>query len=172
MVFGIVLVLLLPLTAQAAGADIVPDEPQSDEAAEPQVPEAIRLAREYIQALTERNYNTLNRFYSRETEFEDKTAGKKVNGATDILTFLRRIHVYTLAYSFEPDHIFHSGSLVVLIGTYRYRSRGDLFGKPGQTIELTIPGVTTLELDMEEKRIKKHLDLLDYDAMRDQLASQ
>ncbi|WP_417349690.1 nuclear transport factor 2 family protein [Ferrimonas sp.] len=172
LILGIVLALLLPSTAWAAGADIVPDEPASSEPAEPAVPEAISLSQEYILALTGRNYNSLNRFYSRETVFEDKTASKKVTGATDILTFLRRIHVYTLSYSFEPDHIFHSGSLVVLIGTYRYRSRGDLFGKPGKTIELTIPGVTTLELDMDEKQIKKHVDLLDYDAMRDQLASQ
>ncbi|WP_084144546.1 nuclear transport factor 2 family protein [Ferrimonas kyonanensis] len=170
--FGIMVLALISAPLWAAGADIVPDQDPVTAEAKIEIPAPILLAQDYIKALTHRDYNKLSRFYSRETKFNDRTASKTITGGSDILTFLRRIHVYTLDYSFEPDHVFHSGDLVVMIGTYRYKSRGDLFGKPGQTIELTIPGVTTLDLDMEEKEIKSHVDLLDYDTMRDQLANQ
>ncbi|TKB54766.1 nuclear transport factor 2 family protein [Ferrimonas aestuarii] len=161
--------MLFSIIAGQAKADIVPEQV---EAPSKQIPDAIQLANEYLAALTARDYGKLSRFYSRETKFVDRTAKKTLTGGSDILTFLRRIHVYTLDYSFEVDHAFHSGSLVVYIGTYKYKSRGDLFGKPGQNIELQIPGVTTIEVDLNDREIKTHTDLLDYDTMRDQLAAQ
>ncbi len=144
-------------------------EPQAQSDYGPaEIPE-LALAERYIQALTSLNFSRLSRFYDRETLFEDKTAGKSLVGRRDILTFLRRVHSYTQEYEFVPDHTFANGSLVVLVGSYYYRARGDLFGYPGETITLVLPGVTTLRVDMEHQRISEHIDLFDYGAMKDQL---
>ncbi|GAA5192135.1 nuclear transport factor 2 family protein [Ferrimonas gelatinilytica] len=136
-----------------------------------QIPE-MALAERYIEALTSLNFNQLSRFYDRETLFEDKTAGKSLVGRRDILTFLRRVHSYTREYEFVPSHTFANGSLVVMIGSYYYQARGDLFGYPGETITFVLPGVTTLKVDMENQRISEHIDMFDYGAMKDQLKLQ
>ncbi|SHH93806.1 nuclear transport factor 2 family protein [Ferrimonas marina] len=156
--------LWLSLTTLAWAEQPGPPEPVS-----PDLPEAIVLAQNYMDALTNRDYSRLSRFYDRETEWYDRTAGKKLTGRRDIITFLRRVHSYTQEYYFVSDHTFYNGSLVVMIGSYYYKARGDLFGYPGKSITFSLPGVTTLKLDMENQRVDEHLDLLDYATMKDQL---
>lgn len=137
----------------------------------PQKPAAIQLAEEYMAALTNRNYSRLSQFYDRETVLTDQMAGKTLTGRREILSFLRRIHTYTQEYYFNADHMFYKGSRVVMIGNYYYKARGDLFGYPGESVTFSLPGVTTLKLDMENRRIEEQIDLLDYHTMEDQLSS-
>ncbi|MCK8043718.1 nuclear transport factor 2 family protein [Shewanella sp. 1CM18E] len=136
------------------------------------MPKEQQLAIKYIQALTHQDYSGLSRFYNRESIFNDRTAGRKYIGKRHILQFLKRAHRGVLEYNFNIEHMFNSGSLVVLIGNYRYKGPGELFGKPGRIIDIAIPGVTTLKLDMTHERIKEHQDLMDYQTMADQLAVQ
>ncbi|GAA4886231.1 nuclear transport factor 2 family protein [Ferrimonas pelagia] len=157
---GTILALVLSVTLPLWAAD----GPQG-----PQLPAQLMLAERYMQALTQRNYNQLARFYDRDTVWHDQTANKKITGRRDIIAFQRRVHTYTQEYEFVSDHAFYNGNLVVMIGSYYYKARGDLFGHPGESILFSLPGVTTLKLDMDKQRIKQHTDLLDYRSMKDQL---
>ncbi len=157
----LLLILCLPLFASAA----------EDVDAAPKKPDAIQLAEEYMAALTNRNYSKLAQFYDRETVLTDQMAGKTLTGRREILSFLRRIHTYTQEYHFNADHLFYKGSRVVMIGNYYYKARGDLFGYPGESITFSLPGITTLKLDMENRRIEEQIDYLDYHTMEDQLSS-
>ncbi|MBY5993574.1 nuclear transport factor 2 family protein [Ferrimonas balearica] len=159
--FLLILLLSLPLGALAA-EEVDPS---------PQTPEAIQLAQDYMAALTNRNYSQLAQYYDRESVLTDRMAGKSITGRRDILAFLRRVHTYTQEYYFNSDHLFYKGSRVVMIGNYYYKARGDLFGYPGQSITFALPGVTTLKLDLENRRIEEHIDFLDYATMEDQLSS-
>ncbi|MCL1144962.1 nuclear transport factor 2 family protein [Shewanella sp. 10N.261.52.F9] len=136
------------------------------------MPKEQQLAIKYIQALTHQDYANLSGFYNRESIFNDRTAGRKYTGKRHILQFLKRAHRGVLEYNFNIEHMFNSGSLVVLIGNYRYKGPGELFGKPGRIIDIAIPGVTTLSLDMTHERVKEHQDLMDYQTMADQLSVQ
>lgn len=136
------------------------------------MPKEQQLAVKYIQALTSQDYAKLTSFYSRDSVFNDRTAKRKYTGKRHILQFLKRAHRGVLEYSFNVEHMFNSGSLVVLIGNYRYKGPGEQFGKPGRIIDIAIPGVTTLSLDMTNNRIKEHQDLMDYQTMSDQLSTQ
>ncbi|QIZ78740.1 ester cyclase [Ferrimonas lipolytica] len=158
--FAITLSLLIAAGAVAEEQG-PPEEPT-------QAPE-LELANRYINALTERNFRTLRRMLHRETKFKDEMAGKDVTGTRDILMFLKRVHTYTESYAFVIDHQFFKGSEVVMIGSYYYQARGDLFGMPGKLITLTIPGVTMLDVDVDEQRIDEHVDILDYATMKAQL---
>ncbi|BAJ00879.1 nuclear transport factor 2 family protein [Shewanella violacea] len=131
-----------------------------------------QLAVKYIQAVTEHDYQALNAFYDRDSVFKDRTASKTYTGRRHIINFLRRAHQGVLEYAFNIEHMFNSGSLVVMIGSYHYRGPGDQFGKPGKIIDLAIPGVTTINLDMTNQRVEQHVDLMDYQTMADQLAVQ
>ncbi|SQH75567.1 conserved protein of unknown function [Shewanella benthica] len=131
-----------------------------------------QLAVKYIQAVTDHDYQALYAFYDRNSVFKDRTAGKTYTGRRHIISFLRRAHQGVLEYGFNIEHMFNSGSLVVMIGSYHYRGPGDQFGKPGKIIDLAIPGVTTVKLDMDNRRVEKHEDLMDYQTMADQLAVQ
>jgi len=137
-----------------------------------QMPIEQQLAVKYIQALTDHDYKTLFNFYNRDSVFNDKTASKKYTGRRHILSFLKRAHQGVLEYGFNIEHMFNSGSLVVMIGNYHYKGPGEQFGKPGKIIDLAIPGVTTVKLDMDTHRVKEHEDLMDYQTMADQLAGQ
>ncbi|WP_298769219.1 ester cyclase [uncultured Shewanella sp.] len=130
------------------------------------------MAVDYMDALTHQKFKKLNHYYNRDSIFFDKTANRKYIGKKDILYFLKRVQQGVLEYKFTIDHMFNSGSLVVMIGNYYYKGPGDLFGKPGKIINLAIPSVTMLTLDMKKRRIKEHQDLLDYQTMSDQLAIQ
>ncbi|GIU22580.1 nuclear transport factor 2 family protein [Shewanella schlegeliana] len=136
------------------------------------MPKEQQLAIKYIQALTRQDYTSLSAFYNRDSVFNDRTAGRTYTGKRHILQFLKRAHRGVLEYNFNIEHMFNSGSLVVLIGNYRYKGPGELFGKPGRIIDIAIPGVTTLRLDMTHQRVKEHQDLMDYQTMADQLAVQ
>ncbi|MCF1426809.1 MAG: ester cyclase [Shewanella sp.] len=131
-----------------------------------------QLAMKYMQALTSHNYNKLAQFYDRETVFFDRTAGRKYTGGTHILDFLRRAHKGVMEYRFNLEHMYNSGSLVVMIGSYYLKGPGEQFGKPGKIIEIAVSGVTCLELDTSKGRVKEHIDLIDYQTMADQLALQ
>ncbi|MBW3140659.1 nuclear transport factor 2 family protein [Ferrimonas balearica] len=157
----LLMMLFLPLLSQAA-EEVDPG---------PQKPAAIQLAEEYMAALTNRNYSKLAQFYDRETVLTDQMAGKSLTGSRDILAFLRRVHTYTQEYYFNADHLFYKGSRVVMIGNYYYKARGDLFGYPGESVTFSLPGVTTLKLDMENRRIEQQIDYLDYHTMEDQLSA-
>ncbi|MBR9726623.1 ester cyclase [Shewanella intestini] len=136
------------------------------------MPVAQQYAMQYIHALTHQDYKILRTFYSRDSLFYDKTANVKYKGARHILAFFTRAHSGVLEYRFDVDHMFNNGSLVVLIGSYRLRGPGEQYGKPGKVIDIAVPGVTTLKFDMDKKRIVEHIDLMDYQTMSDQLASQ
>lgn len=137
-----------------------------------EMPAEQQLAVRYIQAVTDHDYQALNRFYNRESIFNDRTASKTYTGRRHIISFLRRAHQGVLEYDFNIEHMFNSGSLVVMIGSYHYKGPGEQFGKPGKIIDLAIPGVTTVKLDMDNHRVSKHEDLMDYQTMVDQLAVQ
>ncbi|NKF50918.1 nuclear transport factor 2 family protein [Shewanella sp. WXL01] len=131
-----------------------------------------QYALQYIQALTHHNYKELRKFYSRDSTFFDKTANVKYTGSRNIIEFFTRAHSGVLEYRFDLDHMFNHGSLVVLIGSYRLRGPGEQYGKPGKVIDIAVPGITTLKFDMDKKRVTEHIDLMDYQTMSDQLASQ
>lgn len=151
------ILVLMPLITQAKPGDM-PIEQQ--------------MAVKYIQALTDHDYRTLGTFYNRDSVFFDRTASKKYQGRRDILEFFERAHRGVLEYDFNIEHMYNAGSLVVMIGNYHYRGPGSLFGKPGKVIELAIPGVTTVKLDLTNHRVTAHEDLMDYQTMQDQLATQ
>ncbi|WP_410010867.1 nuclear transport factor 2 family protein [Shewanella sp. NFH-SH190041] len=136
------------------------------------MPAPQQLAMRYMQALTEHDYSKLEQFYDRESVFYDRTAGRKYKGERHILSFMRRAHRGVLEYDFNLEHMYNSGSFVVMIGSYHLKGPGEQFGKPGKIIEIAVPGVTTLSLDMARKRVKEHIDLIDYQTMSDQLAMQ
>ncbi len=136
------------------------------------MPKEQQLAVKYIKALTSQDYAKLTSFYNRDSVFNDRTAKRKYTGKRHILNFLKRAHRGVLEYNFNIEHMYNSGSLVVLIGNYHYKGPGEQFGKPGRIIDLAIPGVTTLSLDMTNNRVKEHQDLMDYQTMSDQLSTQ
>ncbi|MGL4476607.1 MAG: nuclear transport factor 2 family protein [Shewanella sp.] len=136
------------------------------------MPPEQQLAVQYIDAMSAHDYAALESFYDRETVFHDRTAKRKYIGQRHIIDFLKRAHEGVLEYRFNIEHMYNSGSLVVMIGSYQFKGPGDLFGKPGKIINVAIPGVTTLKLDMHLRRVKEHLDLIDYQTMQDQLQSQ
>ena len=136
------------------------------------MPKEQQLAINYMQTLTSYDFNQLSKYYDRETVFVDKTANKKYTGEKQIINFLRRAHQGVVEYRFNLEHMFNSGSLVVLMGSYYLKGPGDQFGKPGKIIEIAVPGVTSLKLDTDKGRIKEHADLIDYQTMTDQLAVQ
>ncbi|WP_376708363.1 ester cyclase [Shewanella surugensis] len=151
------LFLFVNFSAKASNGDMPPEQ---------------KMAVDYMNALTHQQFYKLNHYYNRDSVFYDKTANRKYIGRKNILSFLQRVQQGVLEYKFNIDHMFNSGSLVVLIGNYYYKGPGDLFGKPGKIITLAIPSVTMLTLDLGKKRIKEHQDLLDYQTMSDQLTIQ
>ncbi|WP_405127344.1 nuclear transport factor 2 family protein [Shewanella donghaensis] len=136
------------------------------------MPKEQQLAVRYIKALTDHDYQNLRRFYNRDSVFFDKTANVKYTGARNIIDFFERAHEGILEYQFNIEHMFNTGSLIVLIGNYHLRGPGDQFGKPGKIIEIAVPGVTTLKFDMKTERMTEQIDLMDYQTMSDQLESQ
>ncbi|QSX34686.1 nuclear transport factor 2 family protein [Shewanella avicenniae] len=136
------------------------------------MPREQRLAISYIQALTGHDYQTLENFYSRESVFNDATAGRSYTGGRNIIAFFERAHRGVLEYDFNIEHMFNTGSLVVMIGNYHFKGPGEQFGKPGKIIDVAIPGVTTLNVDVNRKRVDRHEDYIDYQTMSDQLAAQ
>ncbi|WP_163931996.1 nuclear transport factor 2 family protein [Paraferrimonas sp. SM1919] len=136
------------------------------------LPKEQQMALQYMRAVTDNDYRKLLNFYNRDSTFEDRTAGKSYTGARDILTFLKRAHAHVHEYEFNIEQMYNSGSLVIMIGNYYLKGPGKQFGKPGKIIEVAIPGVTTLIVDVNNHRIKKHTDLLDYAAMKEQLSMQ
>jgi limonene-1,2-epoxide hydrolase len=130
------------------------------------------LALGYIKALTEHDYETLKSYYSRDTIFYDKTAETKYIGTRHIIAFLQRSHEGVLEFDFNIEHMFNTGTLVVMIGNYHLRGPGDQFGKPGRIIDIAVPGVTTLKFDSNTQRLIEQVDLMDYQTMSDQLQSQ
>ncbi|MDO6617470.1 MULTISPECIES: nuclear transport factor 2 family protein [unclassified Shewanella] len=137
-----------------------------------EMPKQQQLAVQYMQALTSHDYRTLKKFYNRESVFFDKTANVKYTGGRHIIEFFQRAHDGVLEYKLNIEHMFNTGSLVVLIGNYHLRGPGDQFGKPGKIIEIAVPGVTTLKFDMKTERVTEQVDLMDYQTMSDQLESQ
>ncbi|MCL1096696.1 nuclear transport factor 2 family protein [Shewanella gelidii] len=136
------------------------------------MPKEQQLANEYMKILTSRDYEKLKRYYSRSSLLYDQTANKKFTGQRHILAFLKRAQKGVIEYNFNIEHMFNTGSLVVMIGNYHYQGPGDQFGKPGKIVKIAIPGVTTLKLDMNTRRVRQHTDLIDYQTMTDQLAEQ
>ncbi|GIU08712.1 hypothetical protein C9I43_02865 [Shewanella morhuae] len=137
-----------------------------------EMPQEQLLAVKYMNALTEHDYKTLRKFYNRDSVFFDKTANRKYTGGRFIIDFLERAHEGVLEYNFNIEHMYNAGSLVVMIGNYHLKGPGEQFGKPGKIIDIAIPGVTSLKLDMLNHRVIEHMDLLDYQTMSDQLAMQ
>ncbi|MCH1928677.1 nuclear transport factor 2 family protein [Shewanella acanthi] len=137
-----------------------------------EMPEEQQLAVKYITALTEHDYRTLSKFYNRDSVFYDKTANRKYTGGRFIIDFLERAHEGVLEYTFNIEHMYNAGPLVVMIGNYHFKGPGEQFGKPGKIIDVAIPGVTSIKLDMRSHRVTEHVDLIDYQTMSDQLALQ
>nr|WP_245837105.1 ester cyclase [Paraferrimonas sedimenticola] len=136
------------------------------------IPKEQKLALAYLDAYNHSDFSKLNRFYNRETVFNDRTAKRKYTGRYKIVNFLQRARAGVLETKVQVEHMFNQGSLVVIIGSHYYRGPGEQFGKPGKMIELAIPGVTTLSVDTGSQQIKEHVDLLDYETMKDQLVTQ
>ncbi|MDN5369226.1 MAG: hypothetical protein PWP74_534 [Shewanella sp.] len=137
-----------------------------------EMPREQQMAMSYIDAYTNHDYQKLETFYNRDSVFIDVTAGRSYTGSRHIIEFLERAHRGVLEYEFNIEHMFNSGSLVVMIGNYHFKGPGEQFGKPGKIIDIAIPGVTTLNLDMLNHRVIKHQDFIDYQTMADQLAVQ
>lgn len=146
--------------------------PVSAQANSGEMPQEQQLAVKYMDALTEHNYKTLITFYNRDSIFFDKTANRKYTGGRFIIDFLERAHQGVLEYDFNIEHMYNAGSLVVMIGNYHFKGPGEQFGKPGKIIDVAIPAVTSLKLDMLNRRVTEHVDLIDYQTMSDQLAMQ
>ncbi|ABN60691.1 nuclear transport factor 2 family protein [Shewanella baltica] len=146
--------------------------PAAAQANSGEMPQEQQLAVKYMNALTEHDYKTLRKFYNRESVFFDKTANRKYTGGRFIIDFLERAHEGVLEYDFNIEHMYNAGSLVVMIGNYHFKGPGEQFGKPGKIIDIAIPGVTSLKLDMLNHRVTEHVDLIDYQTMSDQLAMQ
>ena len=136
------------------------------------IPAEQKFAMDYIHTITSNDMAKLGSFYNRNSVFQDKTANKKYVGKSHILAFFKRAHKGLLEYKFTLEHMFNSGSMVVLVGSYSYKGLGQQFGKHGKVINISVPGVTTLEVDVANHRIKKHVDLIDYQTMDDQLEIQ
>ncbi|MBT1444476.1 nuclear transport factor 2 family protein [Shewanella sp. JM162201] len=136
------------------------------------MPKEQQMAVDYINALTSHDYQTLETFYNRDSVFQDRTAGRKYKGGRFIIEFFERAHEGVLEYQFNIEHMYNSGSLVVMIGNYRLKGPGEQFGKPGKIIEVAVPAVTTLKLDMRNHRVTEHIDLVDYQTLSDQLSMQ
>nr|WP_081933419.1 nuclear transport factor 2 family protein [Shewanella mangrovi] len=136
------------------------------------MPQEQQLAISYIKALTSHDYDELATFYGRDSVFNDATAGRSYTGGRHIIDFFERAHRGVLEYDFNIEHMFNTGSLVVMIGNYHFKGPGEQFGKPGKIIDVAIPGVTTLNLDVNRHRVNKHIDYIDYQTMSDQLAAQ
>lgn len=137
-----------------------------------EMPREQQMAMSYIDAYTSHDYQQLETFYNRDSVFVDVTAGRSYTGGRHIIEFLERAHRGVLEYEFNIEHMFNSGSLVVMIGNYHFKGPGEQFGKPGKIIDIAIPGVTTLNLDLLNHRVTKHQDFIDYQTMADQLAAQ
>jgi len=137
-----------------------------------EMPAEQQLAVKYMNALTEHDYQTLSKFYNRDSVFFDKTANRKYTGGRFIIDFFERAHEGVLEYDFNIEHMYNAGSLVVMIGNYHFKGPGEQFGKPGKIIDVAIPGVTSLKLDMRTHRVAEHMDLIDYQTLSDQLAMQ
>lgn len=146
--------------------------PVSAQANSGEMPQEQQLAVKYMDALTEHDYKTLTTFYNRDSIFFDKTANRKYTGGRFIIDFLERAHQGVLEYDFNIEHMYNAGSLVVMIGNYHFKGPGEQFGKPGKIIDVAIPAVTSLKLDMLNRRVTEHVDLIDYQTMSDQLAMQ
>ncbi|ABM25851.1 conserved hypothetical protein [Shewanella sp. W3-18-1] len=146
--------------------------PVSAQANSGEMPQEQQLAVKYMDALTEHDYKTLITFYNRDSIFFDKTANRKYTGGRFIIDFLERAHQGVLEYDFNIEHMYNAGSLVVMIGNYHFKGPGEQFGKPGKIIDVAIPAVTSLKLDMLNRRVTEHVDLIDYQTMSDQLAMQ
>lgn len=146
--------------------------PVSAQANSGEMPQEQQLAVKYMDALTEHDYKTLITFYNRDSIFFDKTANRKYTGGRFIIDFLERAHQGVLEYDFNIEHMYNAGSLVVMIGNYHFKGPGEQFGKPGKIIDIAIPAVTSLKLDMLNRRVTEHVDLIDYQTMSDQLAMQ
>ncbi|AUD59585.1 hypothetical protein TUM4637_38010 [Shewanella hafniensis] len=146
--------------------------PAAAQANSGEMPQEQLLAVKYMNALTEHDYKTLRKFYNRDSIFFDKTANRKYTGGRFIIDFLERAHEGVLEYDFNIEHMYNAGSLVVMIGNYHFKGPGEQFGKPGKIIDIAIPGVTSLKLDMLNNRVTEHVDLIDYQTMSDQLAMQ
>lgn len=136
------------------------------------MPQEQQLAVKYMAALTEQDYQTLKHFYRLDSVFFDKTANRKYTGGRFIIDFFERAHEGVLEYRFNIEHMYNAGALVVMIGNYHFKGPGEQFGKPGKIIDVAIPGVTSLKLDMVNLRVTEHIDLIDYQTMADQLALQ
>ncbi len=139
---------------------------------EANMPAEQKFALDYIHTLTSNNIAKLADFYSRDSVFQDKTAGKEYVGRFHILEFLERANKGLLEYKFSLEHMFNSGSVVVMVGRYSYKGAGLLYGKPGTVIKFSVPGVTVLEVDLKNHRVTKHLDMIDYQTMEQQLEVQ
>ena len=137
-----------------------------------EMPREQQMAMQYMQALTDHDYRSLRRFYNRDSVFYDKTANVTYQGGRHIIEFFERAHEGVLEYKFNIEHMFNTGSLVVMIGNYHLRGPGKQFGNPGKIIEIAIPGVTTLKFDMNTERMTEQVDLMDYQTMSDQLQTQ
>ncbi|MBE8168567.1 MAG: nuclear transport factor 2 family protein [Shewanella sp.] len=131
-----------------------------------------KIALDYMQTLTQHDLVKLRDFYDRDSVFKDKTAGKTYIGGQHIVDFFKRAYHGMLEYEFDITHIYNKGSFVVMIGEYHFKGKGLQFGKPGKIISLKVPSVTTLELDTENHKIKKHVDMIDYQMLSEQLALQ
>ena len=127
------------------------------------------LALQYLQAYVTLNYPQLSHYYSESSLFRDISADKSLKGTRDILTFLQKSTVGMKSYRFIPDQIYIGSSSVSLIGSYEIETEGTLYGKPNQTLHLTIPGITVLVVSTKNNIIKEHIDILDYTSMKDQL---
>ncbi|QSX31763.1 nuclear transport factor 2 family protein [Shewanella cyperi] len=136
------------------------------------MPREQQMAVNYIKALTDHDYATLATFYNRDSVFQDRTAGRKYKGGRFIIGFFQRAHAGVLEYNFNIEHMYNTGSLVVMIGNYHFKGPGEQFGKPGKIIDVAVPAVTTLALDLNNHRVQEHLDLIDYQTMADQLSMQ
>ena len=139
---------------------------------EANMPAEQKLALDYIHTITSNNIAKLASYYGRESVFQDKTANKKYVGRQHILEFFKRANKGLLEYRFILEHMFNSGNMVVMIGSYSYKGAGQLYGKPGKVINISVPGVTVLNVDVKNHRVKKHLDMIDYQTMKDQLEVQ
>ncbi|MFQ6371355.1 nuclear transport factor 2 family protein [Shewanella sp. YIC-542] len=137
-----------------------------------EMPAEQQMAMSYLKAYTNHNYPKLATFYNRDSVFVDVTAGRSYTGRRHIIEFLERAHRGVLEYDFNIEHMFNSGALVVMIGNYHFKGPGEQFGKPGKIIDIAVPGVTTLKLDLLNHRVSKHQDFIDYQTMTDQLAAQ
>ncbi|EKE69618.1 nuclear transport factor 2 family protein [Gallaecimonas xiamenensis] len=132
------------------------------------------LARKYMQAYTAMDYGELEQLYHFDAVFEDPSAAvqgnsQKLAGRQAILGFLKKAQRGVGQIRFVENNHMVIGSWVILVGEYHYLVSGPQFGLGPQPVWIVVKGITELNVDTGNQQIRTHRDMLDYEALPEQL---